>query len=71
MSAPHRHRSLFAAAAGACRAGRAPSGWSSSLSNHRVLMTSSFTGADLVLFGSIERDAQTCRAAAATTSSSP
>jgi uncharacterized protein (TIGR02186 family) len=30
-----------------------------SLSNHRVLITSNFTGADLVLFGSIERDAAT------------
>jgi uncharacterized protein (TIGR02186 family) len=27
-----------------------------SLSNHRVLVTSSFTGDDLVLFGSVERD---------------
>lgn len=30
-----------------------------SLSNHQVLITSNFTGADLVLFGSIERDAAT------------
>jgi uncharacterized protein (TIGR02186 family) len=28
----------------------------SSLSNHRVMVTSSFTGEDLVLFGSVERD---------------
>jgi uncharacterized protein (TIGR02186 family) len=28
-----------------------------SLSNHRVMVTSSFTGAELVLFGSIEQDA--------------
>ena len=27
-----------------------------SLSNHRVMVTSSFTGVDLVLFGSVERD---------------
>jgi uncharacterized protein (TIGR02186 family) len=31
----------------------------SSLSNHQVLVTSSFAGAELVLFGSIERDAKT------------
>lgn len=30
-----------------------------SLSNHQVLVTSSFTGIELVLFGSIERDAKT------------
>jgi uncharacterized protein (TIGR02186 family) len=30
-----------------------------SLSTHRVLITSSYTGVDLVLFGSIERDAAT------------
>lgn len=30
-----------------------------SLSNHRILITSNFTGADLVLFASIERDAAT------------
>lgn len=30
-----------------------------SLSSHQVLVTSSFTGIELVLFGSIERDAQT------------
>jgi uncharacterized protein (TIGR02186 family) len=30
-----------------------------SLSTHRVLITSNFTGAELVLFGSIERDAAT------------
>ncbi len=43
-----------------------------SLSNHRVLVTSNFTGAELVLFGAIERDADDRgRAAAATTSSSP
>ena len=27
-----------------------------SLSNHRVMVTSSYTGVDLVLFGSVERD---------------
>lgn len=31
----------------------------SSLSNHQVLVTSSFAGAELVLFGSVERDAAT------------
>jgi uncharacterized protein (TIGR02186 family) len=31
----------------------------SSLSSHQVLVTSSFAGAELVLFGSIERDAKT------------
>ena len=30
-----------------------------SLSTHRVMITSSFSGLDLVLFGSVERDAQT------------
>ena len=30
-----------------------------SLSMHRVLITSNFTGAELVLFGTVERDAQT------------
>ena len=30
-----------------------------SLSNHQVLVTSSFAGIELVLFGSIERDAAT------------
>jgi len=30
-----------------------------SLSTHRVLITSNFTGAELILFGSIERDAET------------
>jgi uncharacterized protein (TIGR02186 family) len=30
-----------------------------SLSNHRVMVTSNFTGDELVLFGGIERDAQT------------
>jgi uncharacterized protein (TIGR02186 family) len=30
-----------------------------SLSSHQVLVTSSFTGIELVLFGSIERDAKT------------
>jgi uncharacterized protein (TIGR02186 family) len=30
-----------------------------SLSNHRVLITSSYTGEELVLFGSVERDAAT------------
>jgi len=30
-----------------------------SLSNHRVMVTSSFTGVDLVLFGSVERDQAT------------
>ncbi len=53
-------------------AGRAPSGWSSSLSNHRVMITSSFTGVELVLFGSIERDAaQPSPRRGPTTSSSP
>ena len=41
-----------------------------SLSSHQVLVSSSFTGIELVLFGSIERDAASrCRARAATTSS--
>jgi len=31
----------------------------SALSTSRVLITSNFTGADVVLFGSVERDAQT------------
>lgn len=31
----------------------------SSLSSHQVLVSSSFSGAELVLFGSVERDAQT------------
>ena len=31
-----------------------PSGWWLSLSNHRVLITSNFTGEDLVLFGAVE-----------------
>ena len=30
-----------------------------SLSNHRVMVTSSYTGVDLVLFGSVERDQAT------------
>ena len=30
-----------------------------SLSSHQVLVTSSFTGVELVLFGSVERDAAT------------
>src|SRR5207253_2187728 len=30
-----------------------------SLSNHRVMVTSSYTGVDLVLFGSVERDQTT------------
>ena len=30
-----------------------------SLSNHRVMVTSSYTGEELVLFGSVERDAAT------------
>ena len=43
-----------------------------SLSNHRVMVTSNFTGEELVLFGGIEQDAGVAaRAAAATTSSSP
>ena len=50
-------------------AGRAPSGWWSSLSNHRVLITSNFTGADLVLFGTVERDAGRRRCGAAATTS--
>jgi uncharacterized protein (TIGR02186 family) len=33
----------------------------SSLSNHRVMVTSNFTGEDLVLFGSVERDNATDR----------
>ncbi len=41
------------------RARRAPNGWSRSLSTSRVLITSNFTGAEVVLFGSVERDAQT------------
>jgi uncharacterized protein (TIGR02186 family) len=35
-----------------------------SLSNHRVVVTSSFTGEELVLFGTIERDAGTQRTGA-------
>ena len=43
-----------------------------SLSNHRVAITSSFVGEDLVLFGTIEPDAGNDRAARRpTTSSSP
>ncbi len=43
-----------------------------SLSSHQVLVSSSFTGTELVLFGAIERDGATSfRAKAATTSSSP
>jgi uncharacterized protein (TIGR02186 family) len=30
-----------------------------SLSNHRIMVTSNFTGDDIVLFGAVERDAQT------------
>ena len=68
-------RSPFAcvAADAACgRTGVAPSGWSRRCRSHQVLMTSSFTGIELVLFGSVERDANDrCRAGATTTSSSP
>ena len=42
-----------------------------SLSSHQVMVSSNFTGTELVLFGSVERDAATVRAAAAMTSSSP
>ena len=34
-----------------------------SLTNHRVMITSNYTGVDLVLFGSVERDAAAARAA--------
>ncbi|HVX91738.1 MAG TPA: TIGR02186 family protein, partial [Xanthobacteraceae bacterium] len=48
---------LFAAVAGATSAGAER--LVSSLSTHRVLVTSSFIGQDIVLFGTVERDAAT------------
>ena len=45
----------IAAAAGPARAERLIA----SLTNHRVLVTSNFTGEQLVLFGAVERDAST------------
>ena len=50
-------------ASSARRRRRRPSGSSSSLSNHRVMVTSNFTGDEVVLFGGIEQDANSTPAA--------
>lgn len=57
-----RARPTLALAAAIIAASAAPAGAErlvSSLSSHQVLITSSFTGTELVLFGSVERDAAT------------
>jgi uncharacterized protein (TIGR02186 family) len=55
----HRHMLAFAAALAGLIAGMVPANAEriiASISRHRVQVTSSFTGAQIVLFGSIERD---------------
>jgi uncharacterized protein (TIGR02186 family) len=60
MIRPRGHIGLLAAAAALLLAGPAAAErLVTSLSNHRVLVTSNFTGVELVLFGTIERDAAT------------